>query len=179
MFTDVVSWEVLFAPEQGAEITSTVLVNIEKAITNHGTIYSSQYSCDDKGIINAFLANGKQNPQSLFLFDKSQYFGRYERPLIDNFIQSLPPTQWAIGTSSVDDQILHSKIIAILYPDNTGWSFSGSFNLSTSAEKEFNIAHFIESRQLAEVIVGQIKEKFAWVKSHQPQPPVEERPKHE
>ena len=56
MFTDVVSWEVLFAPEQGAEITSTVLANVEKAITNHGTIYSSQYSCDDSSIINAFLA---------------------------------------------------------------------------------------------------------------------------
>ena len=175
VFTDVTNWEVLFAPEQGAEITAEVLANLENSIANHGTVYSSQYSCDDASIINAFLANGQGNKDSLFLFDKSQYFGCEEKPLIDNFIKSLPPTQWAIGTSSVDDEILHSKVIAILYPDNTGWSFSGSFNLSASAEKEFNIAYSIESRQLAEVIAGQVQKKFAWVRANQPQPPIEDK----
>ena len=108
------------------------------------------------------------NPASRFLFDRSQFDGDYERPLVTSFVNLLRADQWGIGTSPVDDQILHSKIVALLYPDGSGFTFSGSFNLSDSAQKEFNIADFIWSRTRAEVFAAQIQAKLSWVQVHQP-----------
>lgn len=170
-WNDVTDWETYWAPEDGDKITSLVLSQLEKAYTAKATVYSSQYGFTDAEIATAFGEIGKQDINSRFLFDKSQYFGRYEKPLVKNLIASLQPVQWGIGTSSVSDEILHSKIVAILYPDNTGWTFSGSFNLSSSASKEFNVADFITSRSRAENFATEIQAKLTWVQTHQPQPP--------
>lgn len=169
-WTDLQGWTTLWAPDSGTDITAQVLVQLQDGIARGAVVFSSQYGFTDGSIAEAFTELGK-NPASRFLFDKSQYADQYEKPLVDALIATLQDDQWAIGTSSVDGQILHSKIVALLYPDNTGWTFSGSFNLSDSAQKEFNIADFIWSRSRAEAFAQQIQNKLSWCRANQPQPP--------
>lgn len=166
MQTTVTMW----APEQGPAITLAVEAQLRDGIAKGAICYSSQYGFTDPIIAQLFGELGK-NPSSRFLFDRSQFDGRYEKPIVETLTATLQPEQWAIGTSNVGDEILHSKIIALLYPDNTGWTFSGSFNLSASAEKEFNIADFVWDRTRAESFATQIQTQLSWCRAHQPQPP--------
>ena len=170
-WTDITEWTTLWAPDEGPAITTAVLAQIEDGHAKGATLFSSQYGFTDASIAEAMGVFGATNPANRYLFDSSEYGGTYEKPIVDALIAKLQPNQWGIGTSSVDGQILHSKILALLYPDGTGWTFSGSFNLSSSAEKEFNLADFIWSRSRAEAFSAQIQEKLTWVQTNQPQPP--------
>jgi hypothetical protein len=167
----VKSWTTMWAPEQGAAITAAVLVQIQDGEAKGATLFSSQYGFTDASIAEVMGTAGKANPANRYLFDASQYAGVHEKPLVDQLIAQLQDDQWAIGTSPVNHEILHSKICALLYPDGTGWTFSGSFNLSHSAETEFNVADFIWSRTRAQVFATRIQEKLTWCRLHQPQPP--------
>ena len=171
-WTDVTGWVTMWAPDQGPEITAAVLAQLQDALAKQATVFSSQYGFTDQSIADVMAEIGKASPESRFLFDRSEYLGRYEKPVVDALIAQLQPDQWAIGTSRVDEAILHSKIVAVLYPDGTGWSFSGSFNLSASAEKEANIADLIWSRTRAEAFAQQIQTNLSWCRANQPQPPV-------
>ena len=164
-------WTTMWAPEQGAEITAAVLAQIHDGMTNGATLFSSQYAFTDVGISGVMGAFGRQNRANRYVFDRSQFFGARERALVEGLIAGLLPDQWAIGTSPVGDEILHSKILALLYPDGRGWTFSGSFNLSASAEKEFNVADLIWSRSRAEAFAAQIQARLTWCRTNQPQPP--------
>lgn len=170
-WTDVTGWVTVWAPEDGPQITAAVLTQLQDALAKGAVCFSSQYGFTDQGIAQVMAEIGKANPASRFLFDRSEYMGRYEKPAVDALIAQLQPDQWAIGTSSTQDQILHSKIVALLYPDGTGWTFSGSFNLSASAEKEANIADMIWSRSRAEVFAQEIQKNLSWCRANQPQPP--------
>src|SRR6266849_6264469 len=66
-------------------------------------------------------------------------------------------------------QILHTKAIAVLYADGTGWTVTGSFNLSASAEQQFNIVDIVGSRSRAELFANRIDAMFDWVKTNEPQ----------
>ena len=170
-WTDVTGWVTMWAPQQGPEITAAVLAQLQDALAKQATVCSSQYGFTDQGIADVMAEIGKADPASRFLFDRSEYLGRYERPVVDGLIAQLQPDQWAIGTAPDGRDILHSKLVVVLYPDGTGWSFSGSFNLSASAEREFNIADFIWSRTRAEAIAQQIQTRLTWCRTNQPQPP--------
>ncbi len=166
-FPDVTDWVTYWSPEQGELITQELTKELETGIASSATCFFSMYSFTDPGIAQQLLRLAK-NPASRFLFDRSQFEGEYERSLVTQLVGSIPTDQWGIGTSPVDDQILHAKIVALVYPDGTGFTFSGSFNLSESAEKEFNIADFIWSRSRAELFAQQIQSKLTWVQTHQP-----------
>ncbi len=170
-WTDITGWTTMWAPDSGPAITAAVEAQLQDGLAQGAAIYSSQYGFTDANIATTMGLIGVKNPESRFLFDRSQFSGRYEKPIVEALIAKLQPIQWGIGTSSVDDEILHSKIVALLYPNGTGWTFSGSFNLSSSAEKEFNIADFIWSRQRAEAFAAQIQAKLSWCQANQPQPP--------
>lgn len=173
-WSDVTAWTTMWAPTEGDAITAAVLAQVQDANAKQATVFSSQYSFTDAGIAQAMGDNGAANQASRFLFDKSQYSDSHEQPLVEDLIARLRSDQWGIGTSPVGDNILHSKIVAILYPDGTGWTFSGSFNLSDSAQAEFNIADLIWSRARAEAFAAQIQEMLTFVQTHQPQPPERE-----
>lgn len=169
-WTDVTAWTTLWAPDDGTEITAAVLAQIQDAHAKGATVFSSQYSFTDASIAQAMNAIGVANPACRFLFDESCYRSRNDGSCVQTVIANLQSDQWGVGTSSVSKQILHSKIVAILYPDGTGWTFSGSFNLSHSAEEEFNVADFIWSRSRAEAFAAQIQDKLTWVQTNDPQP---------
>ena len=166
-FPDVTDWATYWAPEQGPLITQELIKELQTGVASNAVCYFSMYSFTDADVAQQLIRLAK-NGASRFLFDRSQFEGHYERSLVTQFVGPLPTNQWGIGTSSVDDQILHSKIVALLYPDGTGFTFSGSFNLSESAQKEFNIADFIWSRSRAELFASQIQAKLSWVQEHQP-----------
>ena len=170
-WTDVTGWQSMWAPEDGPQITAAVLAQLQDALAKGAALFSSQYGFTDAPIAQVMAEIGKANPESRFLFDRSEYMGRYEKPVVDALIAQLQPEQWAIGTAPDGSDILHSKILALLYPDGTGWTFSGSFNLSASAAREANIADFIWSRSRAEAFAAEIQKNLAWCQAHQPQPP--------
>jgi hypothetical protein len=170
-WTDVTSWTTMWAPEQGPAITAAVLAQLQGGLAKGATAFSSQYGFTDQAIAQVMAEIGKASPASRFLFDRSEYMGRYEKPVVDALIAQLQPEQWAIGTAPDGSDILHSKIACLLYPDGTGWTFSGSFNLSASAAREANIADFIWSRSRAEAFAVEIQKNLSWCRTHQPQPP--------
>lgn len=170
-WTDVTGWQTLWAPESGAEVTETVLNQITDGHTKGATLFSSQYSYTDASIASAMNAAGLANAANRYLFDSSCYASSNDKAAVETATSGLQADQWGVGTSSVSGEILHSKICALLYPDGTGWTFSGSFNLSSSAQKEFNVADFIWSRTRAEAFAQQIQSKLSWVlENEQPQP---------
>jgi len=172
-WTDVTGWQTLWVPDDADAIQTAVVAQLEDAHAKGATIFSNQYGFTVQAIADAMAIAGAANPANRYCFDESEYFGTYEKPIVDGLIAKLQPDQWGIGTSSVGGQILHAKVLAILYPDGTGWTFSGSYNLSTSAMKQLNVADLIWSRQRAESFAAQIQKALSWVQAnHQPQPPV-------
>jgi len=166
--TDLQSWDVYFAPED--DIHAIVLAELQKAAALAPKVecYSSQYGFTDQDVADCFKALGK-NLNSRFLFDKTQEAGTKERPIVQDLVTNLQDTQWAVGTSSKAHQILHTKAISLLHPDGTGWTVTGSFNLSASAEQQFNIVDVTRSRSRAQLFAVKIGAMFDWVKTNEGQ----------
>ena len=161
---DVQSWDTYFAPDD--DIHSLIIAELKRAIPLKGVCHSSQYGFTNQDIADAFAALGKQSG-SRFLFDKTQEAGHAERPIVQGLVARLQRAQWAIGTSSRASQILHSKAIALLYPDGSGWTVTGSFNLSRSAQDQFNIVDVVRSRSRAALFAERIDAMFDWVKTNE------------
>jgi hypothetical protein len=158
---DIQSFDTLSAPDD--DIHAAMMVELNKAIALGGVeCHSSQFGFTLPDVAAAFEALSA-NPASKFLFDRSQGAGTAEAPLIAEMRAKIPVGQMAVGTSPVSGQILHTKAIALLYPDGTGWTMTGSWNISASANKQFNIDDFIRSRSRAELFAARIDEMFAWV----------------
>ena len=162
---DVQSWETYFAPDD--DIHGVIVDELRRAVTAKAECHSSQYGFTDQDIADLFVKLGK-NKLSHFLFDKTQAAGTHERPVLQKMLGSIPASQWAIGTSSKAHQILHTKAIAIRYGDGTGWTVTGSFNLSHSAEDQFNIVDVVRSRSRADLFVSRLSAMFDWVKANEP-----------
>lgn len=162
---DVKSWDTYFAPDD--DIHEVIVAGLTQAAQKRAECHSSQYGFTDQDIADLFVRLGT-NSRSRFLFDKVQEAGPKERPIVKAMLKHMSAAQWAIGTSKEAHQILHTKAIAILYPDGTGWTVTGSFNLSASAEQQFNIVDIVSSRSRAELFANRIDGMFEWVKTNQP-----------
>jgi hypothetical protein len=114
---DVQSSDTYFAPDD--DIHSVILSELKRATPLKAECHSSQFGFTNPDIATAFAALGKQ-VGSRILFDKTQEAGHSERPIVQSLVAKLKPSQWAIGTSSHASQILHTKAIALLYPDGSG-----------------------------------------------------------
>jgi hypothetical protein len=169
---DLQSWDTLFAPDD--DIHGALLTELQRAtfylktMTNGVECHSSQFGFTDQDIADQFALLG-QNPKSRFLFDKSQAAGHAEAPIIADLKTKIPAGQMAVGTSDVAHQILHTKAVVLLYPDGTGWTLTGSYNLSASAAKQFNIVDIVRSRSRAELFASKIDSMFDWVLANEPQ----------
>ena len=163
---DVKSWDTYFAPDD--DIHGVIVAGLKQAAQKKAECHSSQYGFTDQDIADLFVQLAK-NTHSRFLFDKVQEAGPKERPIVQAMLKHIGATQWAIGTSKKAHQILHTKAIAILYPDGSGWTVTGSFNLSASAEQQFNIVDIVGSRSRAELFANRIDVMFDWVKTNEPQ----------
>jgi hypothetical protein len=168
--TDVTSWDTLSAPDD--DIPAAIIAEQEAAIAMWGAAnieqHSSQYGFTLQAIADLF----KQisfNPASRYLFDATQGAGTAEKPIIADFFAHVPRAQRAIGRTKFG-QILHEKGITNLYPDGTGWTVTGSFNLSASASKQFNVVDIVRSRSRAELFRSRIDEMFDYVSQNQKQP---------
>jgi hypothetical protein len=171
---DVTSWDTYFAPDD--DIHGILLAALTAA--PEGTICtSSQFGFTDQDIADQFARLGA-TPESRFLFDKSQEAGVHERPVVQGLVKMLKPEQWAIGTSKKAGQILHTKAVVLTYPPVTvvhpdpesfmDWTMTGSFNLSASAQNQFNIVDVVVSPSRAALFRKNIEAMFDWVKTHQP-----------
>jgi hypothetical protein len=164
---DVQSWDTYFAPDD--DIHSVLITELKLAAAEQQLpeVHSSQFGFTLADVADEFvLLSGNIN--SRFLFDRSQAQGHTEAPLIADFLKRVPESQVAVGTSPKAHQILHTKAVAILYPDGTGWTFTGSWNVSNSADEQFNIVDVVRSRSRAELFANKIDEMFDWVAQHEP-----------
>lgn len=162
--TDVTDWQTYFAPTD--DIHGILLAALQAA-PDDAIVTSSQYGFTDQDIADQFIRLGA-NPLSRFLFDKTQEAGTHERPVVQGLVQTLRPDQWAIGTSSKAHQILHTKAVVITYPANVhDWTMTGSFNLSASAESQFNVVDAVTSPSRAALFRRMIESMFDWVKTNE------------
>jgi hypothetical protein len=163
--SDVASWDTYFAPDD--DIHAIILAELTAAVQAGGVeCHSSQYGFTDQDIADAFSQLGK-NPASRYLFDKTQEAGHSEQPIVQKLVNSLSADQWAIGTSSKAHQILHTKAVTLLYPSGRGWCVTGSFNLSASAQNQFNIVDVVVSLSRAKLFASKIDAMFDWVKANE------------
>jgi hypothetical protein len=172
--TDVTDWETYDSPDD--DIHAAILAVLKAA--PDGTICtSSQFGFTSQDIANEF-ARLASNPFSRYLFDKSQEAGPAARPVVQALVQKLSPDQWAIGTSKKAGQILHAKAIALTYPwgkqgtsqalvRNPGLTITGSFNLSGSANEQFNIIDIVTSPSRTALFRKMIESMFVWVKTNE------------
>lgn len=161
--SDVTAWDTYFAPDD--DIHGVILKALQLAPL--GTVVlSSQFGFTDADIADEF-ARLAVTPACRFLFDKTQEAGHYERPIVQALVAKLAADQWAIGTSKKAGQILHTKAIVLLYPDGASWTVTGSFNLSASAQNQFNIVDVVVSQSRADLFARMIRAMFDWVKTHQ------------
>lgn len=149
---DVTEWTTLWSPQD--DVQAPVLAELERAVQAHAQLFSTQYSVTIPQVFEAFTQLAPN--ASVFVFDRSQAEGHEEREHIEAFCRQVPSSQWAIGESS-EDEILHAKVLAILYPDGSGWTFSGSYNLSESAQRELNVVDLVRSRSRAEAFAQVIQ----------------------
>ena len=167
---DVTQWDTLAAP--GDDIHGALMAELEAGILRYGAAdvecHSSQYGFTDQDVANAFAQIGV-NANSRFLFDKTQAAGHVEGPIITAFKAQVPAGRIAIGTSPDHGAILHTKAVALLYPDGTGWTLTGSWNVSASAQEQFNIVDVIRSRSRSELFADKIDQMFTWVATHEVQ----------
>jgi hypothetical protein len=165
---DIQGFDTLFAPDD--DIHAAMMTELNKAVALGAGVecHSSQFGFTLPDVATAFIALSK-NAKSRFLFDRSQGAGKAEAPLIAQMRAGIPKGQMAVGTSRVAGQILHTKAIVLLYPDGTGWTMTGSWNISNSANEQFNIDDFIISRSRAELFASKIDAMFAWVAANEPQ----------
>lgn len=161
---DVTGWDTYRAPDDDIH---GVLLAALKAAPDGTVVTSSQFGFTDTDIAAEFARLGAANPASRFLFDKSQEAGVHERPVVQSLVKSLQLDQWAIGTSKKAHQILHTKAVALSYTGQPGWTMTGSFNLSTSAESQFNIVDVIVSPSRTALFRSMIESMFDWVKTNQ------------
>ena len=174
---DVTGWTTLWAPEDGAAIEAAVLAQVQDGYAKGGILYGSNYSFTLPELAAVMGEWGAANPANRYLFDWSEYETLNDRNAVTTATKGLRPDQWAVGTAPDGRDILHSKILAILYPDGSGWTFSGSFNLSTSAAREANICDLIWSRSRAEAFSVEIQKNLSWcLANQQPQPPISSPP---
>lgn len=165
--TDVISWDTYFAPDDDVH---GVLLAALKAAPDGTICTSSQFGFTDQDIADEF-ARLASNPASRYLFDRSQEMGHTERPIVQALIAKLQPDQWSIGTSKKAHQILHTKAVVLTYPTGPGWSATGSFNLSKSAESQYNIVDVIISSSRAKLFRENIEAMFLWVHANEPNVP--------
>lgn len=163
---DITSWDTYFAPDD--DIHGVIAAALTQAAQESAECHSSQYGFTDQDIADLFVRLAT-NYESRFLFDKTQEAGPKERPIVQAMLKKIGAAQWAIGTSPKAHRILHTKAIALLYPDGTGWTVTGSFNLSAGAREQFNIVDVVGSRARAELFASRIDAMFNWVKTNQPQ----------
>lgn len=162
--TDVTSWDTYAAPDD--DIHGILLAKL-KATPTGSYIGSSQYGFTDTDIAVEFARLGAANKDCRFLFDKTQEAGTHERPVVQQLVKSLQASQWAIGTSKKARQILHTKAIVTMQPNGVAWTLTGSFNLSTSAESQFNIVDAVTSLSRATLFRHLIESMFDWVKTNE------------
>lgn len=166
--TDVTEWDTLFAPDD--DIHGALLAELDRAAAMDPAelpeVHSSQYGFTDKDVAQRF-AMLCINRRSRLLFDKTQAAGETESPILETLELAVQADQWAVGSSPVHSQILHTKAVAILYADGSGWTMTGSFNLSRSAEQQFNIVDLVRSRSRAELFAARIDAMFDYVKQHE------------
>lgn len=166
---DVKEWDTYFAPDD--DIHGVLIAELQRATDSKlwpacPQVASSQFGFTDQDVADLF-AKLAANGESRYLFDRSQEGGHAENPIVKQFVTEVANDQWAIGTSPVAHQILHTKAVAILYPDGSGWTFTGSYNLSHSAGEQFNIVDVTVSRSRAELFVKMINKMFDYVKTHE------------
>jgi hypothetical protein len=160
-FEDITAFEVLLAPEQGQQIHDRVLADLQYIFTQGGVLYSSQYSFSEQDIataMNTLLRDG-----GVALFDGSCVASsRADAAAVATATAGIDDTRWAIGCMP-DRMIVHDK----LYCDPvTGRCFTGSFNLTASAQKEANNALFITSKTLAVFYAAEIERNLPIVKAN-------------
>ena len=161
--TDVKTWDTYFAPDD--DIHGVLLAALQAA-HDDTVVFSSQYGFTDQDIADQFARLG-ENAASRFLFDKTQEAGVKERPIVQALVAKLQHNQWAIGTSKKAHQILHTKAVVLLHPDGTGWTMTGSFNLSATAQNQFNIVDVVVSASRAKLFAERIGAMFDWVKTNE------------
>lgn len=162
-FTDITALEIMLAPEQGAAITARVLEDLAAIKAAGGALYSSQYSFSEQPVAEAMNACWLGNETGLGLFDGScAAESDADQAAVTTALAGIDSSRWAVGCMP-DQMIVHDK----LYCDPvTGIVFTGSFNLTVSAQREANNALFITSLSMAAFFAAEVQRNLPIVRAN-------------
>lgn len=143
---EIITW---VTPYDGGNAHADTVRLINKAKKR---IRVSAYAFTDTLIARALSQAVSRKVDVKVILDKSQAQNKYEAPVLDELKQGA--VQYKIGTSPVDSQLLHMKMITV---DGT-YTMTGSYNFSLSAANQFNELDIIKSKKRAQLF------EFYWDK---------------
>ena len=162
-FTDITSLQVMLAPEQGPDITSEIVASLEAILAAKGTLFSSQYSFSDQAVAAAMNACWQASPDGVGLFDGSCAAESDDNArAVQAATAGVDASRWAVGCMP-GQMIVHDKVFC---DPVTGNVFTGSFNLTSSAEREANNAVFVTSVSMAQFFAAEIARNLPIVKAN-------------
>jgi hypothetical protein len=161
--SDFQDFAVFFAPEEGALIHQHILNDLAQIKAEGATLYSSQYSFSELDVAEAMNGIWLATTTGVGIFDGSCYKqSRADSAAVNAATAGLDPSRWAVG-SMLNNMIVHNKTYA---SPELGLVFTGSFNITKSAETEANNAVFATSMSWAAAIAAECEKNLPIVKAH-------------
>lgn len=161
-FTDITSLEILCSPEQGVETHTRILSDLAAISVAKASLFSSQYSYTCQDIAEAMNTCWLANEAGLAIFDKSCADEAKDNACVQAATQGVDASRIAVG-SMPGGMIVHHKLYC---SPELGLVFTGSFNLTASAEREANNALFITSVSMAIFFAAEITKNLPIVKAN-------------
>lgn len=127
------------------------------------------YGCTIAPYFDALISAKKAHCDIRVIFDHTQSAGRAERPQIQRLVDAgfIDGTDFLIGTSPDQHQIVHLKLTMIHVPTLTPIVEHGSWNYSVSASKQLNDLCFTESQELAGYAEHAFDLLWAWIAANE------------
>lgn len=161
MFTETVSIQTYITPWD-SPLVETALDALLASATK--TIRFSLYGATLPSLFDGFIAAAAKGVMVTGCFDHTQASGPTEAGQLHRLCLSVPPANFRVGTSPVGHQILHVKAIVV----DSQFVWSGSWNASSSASKQFNNIDVIHSTARANAFEDAIKKVWDFITASEP-----------
>ncbi len=160
MYTETAALSTYFLPDDATAVDQALAAFLASAKTSiRFSLYGATHPLLFAGLISAYQRGVRVSG----LFDHTEASTPTEAAQLHKLCLIIPPTSFRVGTSPDAHQILHTKCIVVDHAQ----VWSGSWNPSNSADKQFNNVDVIPSAQRAAAFEAKIAELWDWITAHE------------
>ena len=160
MYTETAEISTYFLPDDAAAVDLALVAFLAAA---KSTIRFSLYGATHPALFAGLVAAHKRGVMVTGLFDHTEAGTPTEVVQLHALCTVVPPDHFRVGTSPDAHQILHCKCIVV----DSAYVWSGSWNPSNSADKQFNNVDVVPSTQRAAAFEAKIAELWTWISANE------------